>query len=89
MLTIRPMINGTICKFGILFNAETFKYQDNFFVKGSYLVEDKVYNAFCYNTNEICFFKEDDLVEIVQLDLIEKKHSIKIKEEYCNAMSGK
>lgn len=81
MLTIHPKINGTICKFGILFDAETFKFQGKFFVKISYPTVDKMYNAFCYDTNELCIFDESDLVEIVQLRLVETEQSKLVEEE--------
>lgn len=81
MLTIHPKINGTICKFGLLLDAETFKWQSKFFIKISYPTVDKMYNAFCYDTNELCIFDESDLVEIVQLRLVEIEQPKLNKEE--------
>ena len=80
MLTIHPRTNGIICKFEILFDAETFKFQSKFFVKISYPTVDKMYNAFCYDTNELCIFDDSDLVEIVQLRLVETEQP-KLNEE--------
>lgn len=80
MLTIYPKMNGTICKFGLLVDAETFKFQSKFFVKILYPTVDKMYNAFCYDTNELCFFDGNDLVEKVPLKLIETERP-KLNEE--------
>lgn len=79
MLTIYPKTNGPISKFKILFDAETFKFQGKYFVKISYPIVGKIYNAFCYDTNELCIFDESDLVEIVQLKLVETE--LKLNEE--------
>lgn len=81
MLTIYPKTNGVFCDFKSLVDAETFKFQSKFFVKISYPTVDKMYNAFCYDTNELCIFDENDLVEIVPLELIETERVKLNKEE--------